>query len=728
MARAGSFGRRPRASTGNLSSIIASLRRAQQSSEWQALQDAWKQGGQVDEGMFDPSKKGNKIPVTDAVLLKYMGMRRDELSTDDPDRAQWANAYTQTEFNVGESKMGLQFKQGSISAKDMANWYTSQLGKFPVESEMYRTVAGRAADWAKSAADAAKGSAQAAVTKALNARLHNNDITETAFNAMSAVVMAEAVRRGVASQQGDMTTIIDPAGFQRMLQSGVQGPNGQIIMESDWTTGIQRTYLAYNDDAAAYRQAGPEHANNVQTKLNEQAKFTAGYVLPTNALDLNTKHQVARDQWGKALESAQGNPYAMEAANEAYATAVETILGQAKRASNDPLQGEVPPGMIAGLENDVDLARTGTAKGVSWEDMQNGGASDTNETREGIQKIASDKALLESGRGIYGQAAPGAPYEVLDLSQEKGVTINDQGGITLSDNFQVTHMTLNGVDAEVWLQGRPEYATVLIDNTTGKVVEPAELAKLSDTEKASARYSVAVGDAAKPIGYTFYNGDRQAVAWAVRSADGALAFTQSNPFSGGLDTAPGYNLVGGKGEINEKGSFVSTPLFDPTQGYQPVAIPGTPVTPDALPTSAELNLSKTTPGGVSVGQVVPGSQQFYEQGGAGYGAGGLPVSHGGGGEWTPQRELNYAQGGVAPTPPVRPVTSGTMAASLLSPPKIASTEAPAIQTPTISVPALPTVAPPSQTISLPHGPTTPGGSSLEGITPGSQQWYEQGGR
>src|SRR6185437_14513007 len=102
--------------------------------------DAWQNGG-----TFDGK------PVTDSRILAYIQTRRDGFSKDDPLYSEWNNSLIQHKFSIGESKIGLAFKQGKVSAGAVANFYNQQLKSIPQDSQFYRDVAGRAAQWAKAA-------------------------------------------------------------------------------------------------------------------------------------------------------------------------------------------------------------------------------------------------------------------------------------------------------------------------------------------------------------------------------------------------------------------------------------------------------------------------------------------------------------------------------------------------------------------------------------------------
>jgi hypothetical protein len=118
-SRSGSFGKRPRLTSGNPSSLLRSLVNQQDAADWAAIQDAWKNGG---------TWEGQQ--VTDGVLIAYMTKRRDAVGdTSDPEYQTWNNNVQQMQFSIDEAKIGLQFKQGSMSAAGVAEWYKSQLSK-----------------------------------------------------------------------------------------------------------------------------------------------------------------------------------------------------------------------------------------------------------------------------------------------------------------------------------------------------------------------------------------------------------------------------------------------------------------------------------------------------------------------------------------------------------------------------------------------------------------------
>src|SRR5690348_17353819 len=148
MAR-GRFGHRRRPG-GSLTSLIHSLYQQQQAEQDRVMFDAYQNGGNGLDGK----------PVTDSKMRSYIAERRNGFSKDDPLYSEWNNRLIQLDFKIGEEKIGLAYKEGKVGAGAVANFYREQLQKIPKDSEFYRDVAGRAADWAKAGASAARGAAR----------------------------------------------------------------------------------------------------------------------------------------------------------------------------------------------------------------------------------------------------------------------------------------------------------------------------------------------------------------------------------------------------------------------------------------------------------------------------------------------------------------------------------------------------------------------------------------
>ena len=193
MAR-GRFGHRPRPS-GNLTSLIVQLYREQKAAEDRVMFDAYQNGGKGIDGK----------PVTDAAIRKYIAGRRDSFTQDDPLYSEWNNRLIQIDFKIGEEKVGLAYKQGKVGAGAVAAYYRHQLAHIPQDSEFYRTVAGRAADWAKAAAGAARGAARSRLTKALEAKQNGVQKLWDNYSSLEGILTDAAKRAGLIAGNQTLT-------------------------------------------------------------------------------------------------------------------------------------------------------------------------------------------------------------------------------------------------------------------------------------------------------------------------------------------------------------------------------------------------------------------------------------------------------------------------------------------------------------------------------------------
>jgi hypothetical protein len=242
MARVGSFGRR-RPSGQNLMALIAALLREQQQATDRAAFDAYQNGG-----------KFQGKPMTDARFIAYLKGRRDGYTKGEPDWDIWNNRVIQTRFSVGEQEIGLKFKRGQVSAGAVAAWYRRQLEGIPRNSEFYRTVAGRAADWAKAASSAARGAASASARSSLmkkrdrlNERIQDNQ-------ALIGALTTAAKRAGLISGNEQLTDA-DASDLRAWLDNGVT-VNGERVTFGDWRRCAISTYNAIGAQVPIYKQMG----------------------------------------------------------------------------------------------------------------------------------------------------------------------------------------------------------------------------------------------------------------------------------------------------------------------------------------------------------------------------------------------------------------------------------------------------------------------------------------
>jgi hypothetical protein len=208
VARAGSFGRLPRAAP-DLSGAIAALQREAQARIDQNFVDAWKNGGKV-----------NGSAVTDSRLLTHFHQRRDELDKSDPQWTTWDDRITQYTFSIDESKEMVKFDNGKVSEAHVAQFYKDWMAKTPKNNEFYRTLEKQAGKWG--AAARAKSSASNAAAKAAahqkwadNFFKKNVEPGETANNA----ILEAAKQYGAAPPNATDLSQIDKntVGYQKVL-------------------------------------------------------------------------------------------------------------------------------------------------------------------------------------------------------------------------------------------------------------------------------------------------------------------------------------------------------------------------------------------------------------------------------------------------------------------------------------------------------------------------------
>ena len=687
----GAFGRRPRLNNNSNQAAIQALYKQAQDAEWTAMQDAWKNGGMIDGQ-----------PVTDQMILDYMTKRRDEIGAPtggeapDPAYTQWSNNVSQLKFSIAESKVGVQFKEGKMSAAQVATFYKDQLSNLPQDSEIYRTVAGKAADWAKSANDAASGSASASVMKALQARIKNDQAAGKAFLDMQAVVDNYAKSKGWGTALGTyQVTQLEDA-----LKSGaiVDPQTGQAITLDAWKAGMLSSYNAYGDAADAYKQGGdPQTA---ETYLGYQRTLSTSYIMTSNTFDARETYQVARDQFKNDLAAANGNPYAIDAANANYKKALQGILGQAQAAGLSETGGADPAftGAITNEINTIDgvTGPNGKALGPTWADITAGeGSTDANETAGEIAKLNSDKVKMANGTAFYGQNTPTGAYGVRDMSEVDGATFAQDGTVILPDSYTKTTVSIGGNKVEVVMDGQPIYKTVLVDSK-GDALSDAQIAKLGGVQAAisSGAATVYKDKGLTVIGYTYFDpttGAGKPIGYATIGPNGQKIYSTASPISGTM-TTDGYVVVGGTGNVTgtvAKGNAIN---YDPTSTATVTRIvaPGaTPTAPDQFVGSATLDPSRPPEQSVSV--TSNNAAKFASMTGATqYGLGSATPAA------APQQTYSPSQGWLTPgeTTGIAPaLRSAPVAATALG---VGSQIKTTLPTPTITLPHYPGMPDPSR--------------------------------
>jgi hypothetical protein len=139
MARTGVFGRQPRVSQSLNSTLVAIARQFQQQRD-QNLMDAWQKGG-----AFEGKK------ATDALVLAHWKERLNGISPDDPLHDTYANAVTQIDYSIHESKMTALYALGKTSDGQMVNFYLGWAKKVPKDSEFFRVLQRDAGQYMRSA-------------------------------------------------------------------------------------------------------------------------------------------------------------------------------------------------------------------------------------------------------------------------------------------------------------------------------------------------------------------------------------------------------------------------------------------------------------------------------------------------------------------------------------------------------------------------------------------------
>ena len=522
MAR-GSFGRRRGKST-NLTALIASLLREQRQAEDRAIFDAYKNGG----------KYKGKV-VTDSMILDHMKSRRDGFTKDDPLYDEWNNRLIQTRFSIGEQKVGLAFKQGRVGAGAVAAYYRKQLQSIPKDSAFYRDVAGRAAEWAKAAGAAARGRARGSASAGKRAALNKQLEAQQNYLALEAALTAYARREGIISGSQELSEA-DATDLQDMFNRGIYAGKDRITFE-DFRSAAKDHYVALGGEIQTRLQLG----NQTIEARNKRSRFLNETLVRLNAVDDRAKYEMAREVLIDATRAANGDPYAIRAAYDAYAKALQGIHEVASKPGNENAND---PEFMGGLVNEFKVITTGENTGATVADVY--GIDDDLQQDGGIP---ADIALLtdhldrlDKGTAYYGQTEPGGALGVVDWPA--GASSNPLG---LDDSLQPSISVVNGERRVVYLKGESVAASYFYDNRTGQSVDPATIIDPKTGQFLDApamRALLASGDLqierGNSVGYVFTNPINGDVKYGVRDpATGNMFFTDENPWSSDPVTAEG---------------------------------------------------------------------------------------------------------------------------------------------------------------------------------------------
>jgi hypothetical protein len=530
----GRFGHRAQAG-GNLTSMIASLYRQQKAAEDQVMFDAYQNGGKGLDGK----------PVTDQIMRSYIAGRQAGFSKDDPLYAEWGNRLTQLDFKIGEDKVTLSYQQGKVGAGAVAAYYRQQLGKIPQDSEFYRTVAGRAAQWAKAAVGAARGRAGARLSAALGDKQTAVQARWANYSQLEAYLTDAAKRAGIIAGNQTLTDA-DASRLQDFLNAGVAGPKGTKITYADWQHATVDAYRGFDTLIGINKQLG----RGYKTLMNEKQKFLDQTLVRVNTIDDRAKYEFARDNFTQAVTDAKGDPRAILAAAQAYATTLGGIKDAASTASGTNAND---PEFLGGITNEITALTTGKAAGSSVFDLQstagNGApTSDIQSTADAITKAQADVKALAAGTAFFGQNTPGGAYKV--NYYPPGAQLDPFGHNGLDNSYQPSVVDLNGTPTLVMLKGQPieTHGLVAPDgtavdkvNVNGQQVPVGNLTAQQVATLLAHGYTQTKDSTT--VGYVFSDPANGVTKFGVTQPDGSLTYTDNNPFGGTLAPAGSNGFV-----------------------------------------------------------------------------------------------------------------------------------------------------------------------------------------
>lgn len=486
-----------------MAALVASLLREQRAAEDRAMFDAWQNGGQY---------KGKN--VTDDRLLAYIRQRRDGFSRDDPLWDEWDNRHTQYDFSIGEQKVGLAFKQGRVGAGAVAAFYRDKLKGIPKDSAFYREVAGRATQWARSAAGAARSRARGRATAPLRAKLNAQLEQQQDYLGLEAALTAHAKREGLIHGNQELADA-GAAGLMDMFSRGIYADGVQITFD-DFRAAAEGHHQALTAEIKTRLELGQ------QAPRDKRDRFVEGTLVRLNVVDERAQYEMARDAWLDSTEAARGNPYAIADANAVYQRALQGIHANAARQT-DP--NAIDPDFMGGLTNEFDAIATGEASGPTVAEMY-GESGDAESTAKGTARLNEDMDALASNKAYFGQDEPGGDLSVIHWPQGQG-----PGALGLDDSLQPSVTRINGKRQIVWLKGEAITATTLVD-ANGRALPPEAM----PTTAAELRRGLATGEldyaTGENVGYRFTNPANNSVKYGVIDpTSGNMLFTDSNPWA-----------------------------------------------------------------------------------------------------------------------------------------------------------------------------------------------------
>lgn len=499
-----------------MAALIGSLIREQRAAEDRAIFDAYQNGGKFQGKVVD-----------DAAILKYIKGRRDGFSSDDPLYDEWNNRLIQTDFSIGEQKVGLAFKEGRVGAGAVASFYRGQLKKIPRNSAFYRTVAGRAAEWAKSAVGAARGRARGRATSGVRSQLNGEIAKAQSYLGLERALTDYAKRMGVIGPN-DRLTDADATELQEMFSQGIYSGKDRITFSE-----FQSAATGYMKNLDRQVTLQVRLGNQGTEARNRRDKHLYGTLLKLNAVDDRAGYELLRERWLDDLNSANGDPYAISEANKKYAEGLKTIHGNATKVTGTKTND---PEFISGIAHEFNAVTTGKATGPTVAE-QYGEENDAADTAEAVTRTLKEVDLLDTNKAYYGQTEPGGNFGVVEWPKGLG---GDPLG--LDDSLQPSIQVVNGVRRTVYMKGREISSSAIRDLNTGEVV-PFEAANIDAIREGlrTGEYKMVTGNR---VGYTFTNPITGKTIYGVNDpATGQMIFTEENPFASDIVGAGDEQLV-----------------------------------------------------------------------------------------------------------------------------------------------------------------------------------------
>jgi hypothetical protein len=169
MARRGTFGRYNRAApSSGIADTIMAIAREMAAARDKNIMDAWTGGG-----LFEGK------PVTDDMILAHWKEKMAGVSKDDPSYDEYQTEYMGLDFNINLSKINVRYAQGKASDQQVAQFYLGWAKKFPKDSQFYRDLQVKAAQFLETAKAKGAAAAKKADEERYNAAQKNLDSKRT---------------------------------------------------------------------------------------------------------------------------------------------------------------------------------------------------------------------------------------------------------------------------------------------------------------------------------------------------------------------------------------------------------------------------------------------------------------------------------------------------------------------------------------------------------------------